>query len=40
MMFIMVDFPEPDAPMMATKSPRSTVMDTPCRACTSTSPSR
>ena len=28
MMFISVDFPEPDGPMMATKSPRSTTMST------------
>ena len=27
MMFISVDLPEPDAPMIATKSPRSTVSD-------------
>ncbi len=38
MMFIIVDLPEPDAPMIATKSPRSTVSDTPRRACTSMSP--
>ena len=28
MMFIIVDFPEPEAPMMATKSPASTVRET------------
>ncbi len=38
MMFISVDLPEPDAPMMATNSPRATVSETPRRACTSTSP--
>ncbi len=35
MMFISVDLPDPDAPMIATKSPRSTVSETPRRACTS-----
>ena len=38
MMFISVDFPDPDAPMIATKSPRSTTSVTPLRAKTSTSP--
>ena len=38
MMFMSVDFPLPDAPMMATKSPRSMVSDTPRRAWTSSSP--
>ena len=33
-----VDLPEPDEPMMATNSPRSTVRLTPRSACTSTSP--
>ena len=35
MMCISVDFPEPDAPMIATKSPRETESDTPRSACTS-----
>ena len=34
MMFIRVDFPDPDDPMMATNSPRSTVRLMPCSACT------
>ena len=38
MMFISVDLPEPDAPMIATNSPGSTVSETPRSACTSTSP--
>ena len=38
MMFIIVDFPDPDAPMIATKSPRSTTSVTPRSAKTSTSP--
>ena len=39
MMFISVDLPEPDAPMIATKSPRSTVDATRRAArCTSISP--
>ncbi len=38
MMFIRVDLPLPEAPMMATKSPRSMVSDTPRRAWTSISP--
>ena len=29
-----VDFPEPDGPMTATKSPRSIVTETPRSACT------
>ena len=37
-MFMNVDFPDPDGPMMATKLPRSMVVDTPRKACTSTSP--
>ena len=37
-MFIIVDLPDPEAPMIATKSPRSTVSDTPRSAVTSTSP--
>ena len=37
-MFIIVDLPEPDAPMMATKSPRSIVSETPLNARTSASP--
>ena len=32
MMFIKVDLPDPDDPMMATNSPRSTVRLIPCRA--------
>ena len=36
MMFISVDLPEPEGPMMATNSPRSTASDTPRSACTST----
>ena len=36
--FIRVDFPEPDWPMMVTNSPRSTVRETPSRARTSFSP--
>ena len=38
MMFIIVDLPDPDGPMMATYSPE--VMDrlTPRRACTTASP--
>ena len=39
-MFISVDLPEPEAPMMATNSPCSMVSDTPRSACTSTSPMR
>ena len=39
MMFIRVDLPEPDAPMMATNSPRSIVRLTPRSARTSLSPS-
>ena len=38
MMFISVDLPDPEAPMIATKSPRSTTSETPRSACTSTSP--
>ena len=38
MMFINVDLPEPDGPMIASISPCSTVSETPRRACTSTSP--
>ena len=38
MVFIIVDFPEPLAPMMATNSPRLTRNDTLRMACTSTSP--
>jgi hypothetical protein len=40
MMFIRVDLPEPDAPMIARNSPRSTLSETFRRACTSTSPMR
>src|SRR5579859_5943960 len=39
-MFISVDLPEPDEPMMATDSPRSMRSDTPCSTGTSTSPKR
>src|SRR5262249_22241626 len=39
MVFIIVDLPEPDGPMMATNSPRAMSSDTPRRACTSMSPS-
>ena len=39
-MFISVDFPEPDGPMMATNSPRSTERSTAARARTSLSPIR
>src|SRR5208282_2857767 len=39
MMFIIVDLPEPDDPMMATNSPRSTETLTACSARTSVSPS-
>ena len=38
MMFIIVDLPEPEAPMIATKSPRSTVSETSRTAWTSASP--
>ena len=37
-MFISVDFPEPDAPMIATISPGVMFRSTPRRARTSTSP--
>ena len=37
-MFISVDLPEPDEPMMARYSPRRTVNDIPRSACTSVSP--
>jgi hypothetical protein len=37
-MFISVDLPEPDGPMIATKSPRATDRLIPARARTSTSP--
>jgi len=36
--FIMVDLPEPDGPIMETISPRSIVNETPRKACTSNSP--
>ncbi len=35
----MVDFPEPEEPMIATNSPLATESDTPRRASTSRSPS-
>ena len=38
MMFIIVDLPDPDAPMIATKSPRSIVSEMSRTACTSASP--
>ena len=37
-MFISVDLPEPELPMMATNSPASMASVTPRSACTSTSP--
>ena len=40
MIFINVDLPEPDGPMIATMSPSLMVTVTPCRATTSTSPMR
>ena len=39
MMCISVDLPDPDAPMIATKSPRATESETPRSACTSIVPS-
>ena len=39
-MVISVDLPEPDEPMIATSSPRSTESDTPRSAATSISPMR
>ena len=39
MMFMSVLLPLPEAPMIATKSPRSTTSDTPRSARTSTAPS-
>ena len=39
-MFISVDLPEPDGPMIATNSPRSMSSETPGSACTSTSQTR
>jgi hypothetical protein len=38
MMFISVDLPEPDGPMMAMNSPSSTTIEMPSSARTSTSP--
>jgi hypothetical protein len=38
MIAISVDLPEPEAPMMATNSPASTMRLTSRNACTSTSP--
>ena len=40
MIFMSVDLPEPDGPMMATISPGMTFSETPLNACTSTSPIR
>ena len=40
MMFIMVDLPEPDGPMIAVNSPRRMVKLTPASAFTSISPIR
>ncbi len=37
-MFIRVDFPDPEAPMIATNSPLATVSETPRRASTRVSP--
>ena len=39
-MFMSVDLPEPDGPMIATKSPRSISNEMPLSTCTGTSPSR
>jgi hypothetical protein len=39
-MFINVDFPEPEEPMIAVNDPCSMTTLTPRRACTSTSPMR
>ncbi len=38
MMFISVDLPEPEAPMIAMNSPRAIVSDTPRSALTEMSP--
>ena len=38
MMFIAVDLPEPDGPMMATNSPLPTLRSAPASACTAASP--
>ncbi len=38
MMFIAVDLPEPEGPMMATNSPASMLRSTPCSARTAASP--
>ncbi|KYF92171.1 hypothetical protein BE20_12435 [Sorangium cellulosum] len=38
MTFSVVDLPDPEAPMMATISPRESSRETPRSACTSTSP--
>ena len=38
-MFIRVDFPDPDGPMIETKSPRSISNEMPFKTCTGTSPS-
>ncbi len=37
-MFISVDLPDPDGPMIATNSLRRMVMSTPLRACTTSPP--
>jgi hypothetical protein len=37
-MFIKVDLPEPEGPMIATISPQAILSERPLRACTSTSP--
>ncbi len=37
-MFIRVDFPDPDGPMIDTKSPRSIVKEMSFRTCTGTNP--
>ena len=39
-MFISVDLPDPDGPMMATNSPRSISNEMPLSTCTVTSPRR
>ena len=38
-MFMNVDLPEPDGPMIATNSPASIASVTPASACTTVSPS-
>ena len=38
-MFMQVDLPEPEGPMIATNSPAAISKETPRSACTATSPS-